>query len=230
MSKEVFEVNLTDAVVLMRELTIEEYIRAHRSADAGEKSQLVQSSQIATTALAMSVVNVDGKAVKFSDLEGAGWRKHLPRRRSFVQLSNYFSDLHSPDEAAIEAVKKSVDSTYDDEADLEVWTFTLRGRFDSPDRVVQMREIDSESVDDALRSAEKQGKRDMSGMVQIIEAVSRCLSEVDGKPFVSGGVKAVSSLFSVWEARLLSVIYNELNGAGAELEPLGKPKPTTGTE
>ena len=231
MSKDVFELKLTDAVVLIRELTVEEYIRAHRSADSGEKSLLVQSSQIARASVAMAVVNVNGTPVTYADLQGPGWKKHLPRRRSYVQLSDYFGDLHSPTDDDAEKVKASVEATYDDETDVEIWTFTLPGRFGSEDRVVKMQEIDPGSVDDALRSAEKQSKRDQSGMLQVLEAVSRCLVEVDGNAFASGGgVKSISSLFSVWEARLLAVVYIELNGAGAELAPLGKPKPAGGGE
>ena len=115
MSKEVFELKLTDAVVLIRELTIEEYIRAHRSADSGEKSLLVQSSQIARASVAMAVVNVNGTPVTYADLQGPGWKKHLPRRRSYVQLSDYFGDLHSPTDDDAEKVKASVEATYDDE-------------------------------------------------------------------------------------------------------------------
>lgn len=229
MQKNAFEIQLTDALVVMQELTISEFLRANRSADSGESSMLVRGAQITRVALAMSVVQVNGKKVSYADLEGLGWRKFLPRHRSYVQCSNYFTRLHFADDSERDAVDKTIESRLDEELDREIWAFDMPGRYgDEPVRV-ELREPDHETVEDSLRAASQHSKRSSAvGLIQGMEAVARSLHSIDGKPVEFSGLAELSERFSVWQSDLLRYVYGEMSGTAEATTPMGELKPVPG--
>ena len=116
-----YPVTVSGLDVLVVELTPSQLTTAMKNAG-------VKATGIAVTreALRMSIKEIEGVEVKYADLAGAGWRKHLPRTRYTMGLARAFNQIHLPDDDETEAVVATMAVEVNAE-DVELWTVTLPG-------------------------------------------------------------------------------------------------------
>lgn len=213
------QVRLADAVIVLRELTPSEVLQAMRaSGDGGSR----QTREL----LAMSIVEVDGRPVRYVDLEGEGLKRHLPRTRSFFQASRAWAKVHAPTDEELQGVIDSLSTALD--ASGERWTVTLPPRYAGQSaRVVELREVAPETVEDALAVARRSSKSPAAAeLAAVIETLKRSVVAIDGQ---AASVEDWDAHFTVRDTQLLGHVLKEALGFDGEDVEVGEPKPGSGT-
>ena len=216
-----YPVTVSGLDVLVVELTPSQLTTAMKNAG-------VKATGIAVTreALRMSIKEIEGVEVKYADLAGAGWRKHLPRTRYTMGLARAFNQIHLPDDDETEAVVATMAVEVNAE-DVELWTVTLPGG-----RAVVLAEVTDDTVAAAMQAAEKASKSIAAqSILATIGNVRKSLHSIDGKrisPDDSKG-KKWDQLFSVRETYLLGAAWNEIHIGDVEGSVTGgEAKPLSG--
>lgn len=223
----IVEAPVGDGVLIhLRTLSISEWLTALR---------LGGDSDGGHTALRMSLLQIDGQPVTQNDLRGSGLKRHLPRTRQLVTAMRHWQGIHDVErrphlvDQALESLK---------EVSAGRWTFLLpehrQGLLDTPARRVEMVEVDTDTVrqavEEASRGARSQVARQMiairnqmmASLVRIEEPVA------DGEPRVhewaQGKVSEVDldAHISVFDLMVLAAVWARIHVADDEgLDDLG---------
>lgn len=220
----------------MNRLAVEVSLRGNRNVvmQLLTPSQLVNAAklargsgpmQVGQEAAKLSIVEVDGETVTYTQLQAGKWKQLFPRTRDQLALVKAFNQVHSPTPAAQAAFIKGLEVELG--PDGERWT----GKLPSG-KVVVMVEPPLETVDDVLQSAVI-GSRNAAAQQLLLaqESARKSLVSVDGEPVTAADLRgdAWDERFSVVDTLLMGKMWEEAFDTGVEDYSVGEVKPATGT-